>query len=199
PSPTTAISQREMRETGPAAVERLAASEAVRLFVERARAVRPEFALTPENAAAVAGICRRLDGLPLALELAAARNRLLPPAALLARLEPRLPLLSGGVRDAPPRHQTLRNTIAWSHDLLAPAEQALFRRLAVFAGARPCRWRRRAARGGTARLPDPVRHLAQDTPPRRAGPRRQRGTRLSPLARSPPAGRSRSRRRATRG
>ena len=82
----------------------------------------------------MAAICRRLEGLPLALELAAARIKLLPPEALLARLEQRLPLLSGGARDAPDRQQTMRDAIAWSHDLLTEAEQALFRRLAVFAG-----------------------------------------------------------------
>ncbi len=107
---------------------------AVRLFVERAQAVAPGFALTDETAPAVAAICRRLDGLPLALELAAARVKLLPPDALLARLERRLPLLSDGPRDAPSHQRTMRDAIAWSHDLLTPAEQLLFRRLAVFAG-----------------------------------------------------------------
>jgi len=106
----------------------------VRLFVERAQAVMPEFALTEPSAPTVAAICRRLEGLPLALELAAARIKLLPPEALLARLEQRLPLLSGGARDAPDRQQTMRDAIAWSHDLLTEAEQVLFRRLAVFAG-----------------------------------------------------------------
>ncbi|HEX5963529.1 MAG TPA: adenylate/guanylate cyclase domain-containing protein, partial [Gemmatimonadales bacterium] len=108
--------------------------EAVRLFVERAQAVRAGFTLTPEIAPAVAEITRRLDGLPLAIELAAARVRLLPPAALLARLEKRLPLLIGGPRDAPARQQTLRDAIAWSYDLLTADEQALFRRLSIFAG-----------------------------------------------------------------
>ncbi|HZQ36629.1 MAG TPA: helix-turn-helix domain-containing protein [Dehalococcoidia bacterium] len=107
---------------------------ALTLFAERARAVRPDLMFTPEHTAACATICRQLDGLPLAIELAAARVKLLPPAALLARLDRRMPLLVDGTRDAPARQRTLRDTLAWSYDLLTPAEQALFRRLAVFAG-----------------------------------------------------------------
>jgi predicted ATPase/DNA-binding XRE family transcriptional regulator len=112
----------------------LAGVPAVRLFVERAQAVSPEFTLNEENAHAVAAICERLEGLPLALELAAARVKLLPAPALRERLERRLPLLSGGPRDLPDRQQTMRDAIAWSYDLLSADEQALFRRLAVFAG-----------------------------------------------------------------
>jgi predicted ATPase/DNA-binding CsgD family transcriptional regulator len=121
-------------ETGNDPVGTLLEYPALALFVERARDARPDFALAPANAAAVADICRRLDGLPLALELAAARTRVLSPEAMVGRLGPGLALLTGGPRDLPVRQQTLRATIAWSYDLLGPAEQALFRRLAVFAG-----------------------------------------------------------------
>lgn len=107
---------------------------AIRLFVERTRAVRPGFMLTSGNAAVVADICRWLDGLPLAIELAAARGALLGPAALLERLDCRLDVLTIGPRDAPLRLQTLRAAIGWSYDLLDPDEQALFRALSVFRG-----------------------------------------------------------------
>jgi predicted ATPase/DNA-binding CsgD family transcriptional regulator len=112
----------------------LAENEAVRLFVERAHAVNPGFVLNDANATTIADICRRLDGLPLAIELAAARMKVLSADALLAQVGDRLRLLRGGARDLPSRHQTIRDTIAWSYALLAPEEQALFRRLAVFAG-----------------------------------------------------------------
>jgi len=109
-------------------------SDAVVLFVERARAARPQFQLTDENAAAIAEICARVDGLPLAIELAAARTRVLPPQALLRRLGQRLSLLTGGARDAPERHQALRATIDWSYRLLPDPQQRLYSRLSVFAG-----------------------------------------------------------------
>jgi tetratricopeptide (TPR) repeat protein len=108
--------------------------EAVRLFVERAVAVKADFSVTNENAAAVAEICARLDGLPLAIELAAARVRLLAPQAMLARLDNRLKLLKGGARDLPTRQQTLRGTIDWSYGLLEEEEKTLFGRLSAFAG-----------------------------------------------------------------
>ena len=108
--------------------------EAVRLFVERARAARADFQLTQENASAVAALCRRLDGLPLALELAAARARLLPPAAMLARLEHGLTLLAGGAVDGPHRQRTLLATLDWSYDLLDEPQRRLLRRISVFAG-----------------------------------------------------------------
>ena len=115
-------------------LEELSRLPAVALFVERAQAVKPEFALTKENAPLVTAICARLDGLPLALELAAARVKMLSPAAMLARLESRLNLLTGGARDLPTRQQTLRSTVDWSYGLLNASEQTLFRRLSVFTG-----------------------------------------------------------------
>ena len=119
------VSAEHVRELAP-----LPESDAVALFAHRARAVKGDF----ETSDAVGAICDRLDGLPLAIELAAARVRLLTPEALLERLERRLPLLTGGMRDAPERQQTLRATIEWSSELLAENERCLFRSLAVFAG-----------------------------------------------------------------
>ena len=121
-------------EAGMTAPDELLAFGAVRLFVERARAVDPHFELDADNAATVEEICRRVDALPLAIELAAARVRSLSPAALLARMTRRLPLLSGGPRDAPERQRTLRDAIAWSVALLDDAERTLFERLSVFDG-----------------------------------------------------------------
>jgi class 3 adenylate cyclase len=115
-------------------VERLSQYPAVALFLARAREARPDFQFTKATAPAVLDICVRLDGLPLALELAAARLKLLPPPALLERLKRRLPLLVGGARDLEARQQTMRNTLAWSEDLLEPEERRLFRRLSVFVG-----------------------------------------------------------------
>ncbi len=114
--------------------EQLSTYESVALFIERATAVRPDFSVTSANAPAVAEICVRLDGLPLAIELAAARVRVLTPQAIMDRLGDRLKLLSGGSRDLPERQQTLRGAIAWSHDLLDEADQRVFARFAVFAG-----------------------------------------------------------------
>ncbi len=114
-----------------------ATAPAVELFIDRAQAVRPELDLSPASRAAIEEICQRLDGLPLAIELAAARTRFLPPETLLERLPARLQVLDGGPRDAPERHRTLRATIAWSYDLLSPEEQLVFERLAVFSNGGP--------------------------------------------------------------
>ena len=114
--------------------EQLLDYEAVRFFVRQAQAARPSFALSADNAAAVAGICRRLDGLPLAMEIAAARVRLLPPPAILKRLDQSMNLLVGGAADLPTRQQTVRNAIDWSYTLLTLDEQTLFARLGVFVG-----------------------------------------------------------------
>src|SRR6516225_9646234 len=112
----------------------LAASPAVALFVDRAQAVRPGFTLTAANAAAVAEICRRLEGLPLAIELAAARTRLLDPSALLRRLTSSLDALGTGAVDLPERQRTLRATVQWSVGLLTEAERSLLETVAVFTG-----------------------------------------------------------------
>ena len=130
-------------------VDPLAVPEAVQLFASRARAASPRFTLTSDNAAILATICARLDGLPLAIELAAARIVALPLPALLARLEGTMSLLAGGPRDRPDRLRTMRGAIAWSHDLLAPEEQVLFRRLAIFVDSFGLN-----AAGAVAALPD---------------------------------------------
>jgi len=124
----------ELPPEGEAAPMRLAEYAAARLFVERAQSVRPGFAITEENASAVAELCRRLEGLPLAIELAAARIRLFPPAVMLIRLKARFELLRGGTRDAPERHSTLYTAVNWSYDLLQEDERRLLYRLSVFAG-----------------------------------------------------------------
>jgi non-specific serine/threonine protein kinase len=118
----------------PPSPDKLVASDAIHLFMVRAQAASSDFALTETNAPSVVEICRRLDGLPLAIELAAARIRHLPIDTLLLHMDRRLPLLTGGARDKPARLQTMRQAIAWSHDLLTTEEQTLFRRLAVFVG-----------------------------------------------------------------
>ena len=132
--PVPPLSMPDLKRPPP--LERLTQYEAVRLFVERARALKPDFEVNNESAPAVAEICVRLDGLPLAIELAAARIKMLPPKAMLQRLGNRLKLLTGGARDLPERQRTLRATIEWSHALLDEGEQLLFRRLAVFSGGR---------------------------------------------------------------
>jgi predicted ATPase/class 3 adenylate cyclase len=122
-----------LQSTSVDVVSTLSHYTAVELFIQRAQAVKPDFQVTTANAAAVAEICARLDGLPLAIELAAARVKLFPPQALLARLSSRLKLLVGGGQDRPARQQTLRSAIDWSYDLLDTTEQTLFRRMGVFA------------------------------------------------------------------
>jgi non-specific serine/threonine protein kinase len=139
--------------------ESIATIPSVALFVQRARAVQPSFALTETNALAVAEICRLLDGLPLAIELAAPYLKLLSPSALLERLERRLDLLERGPRDAPDRHRTLRGAIRWSYDLLSPRQQALFRDLAVFSGG--------ASLGATEQV---CRALGPEMPKEDSGP-----------------------------
>src|SRR5215471_1080997 len=130
PVPPLAVPDPDIRPT----IGSLAACESVRLFAERGAAAVPGFNLTEQNAPVVAEIVRRLDGLPLALELAAARVKLLPPEAILPRLEHSLGLLTGGSRDMPDRQQTLRATIAWSHDLLSAGARRLLAACSVFAG-----------------------------------------------------------------
>ncbi len=129
----------------------LAGSDAVKLFEQRAQLVRPAFRVTDQNAAAVLSICQRLDGLPLAIELAAARMRVLSSAQLAERLGDIFAVLVGGSRSAPPRHQALRATLDWSHDMLEAAERAVFRRLAVFYGGFTLNAAERVAAGGDIR------------------------------------------------
>ncbi|HEV2127126.1 MAG TPA: tetratricopeptide repeat protein [Thermomicrobiales bacterium] len=131
--PVPPLALPDLGPNGSPSFSEIARSDAVRLFAERAQAVDPGFELTEASAPVITEICQRLDGLPLAIELAAARSNTLPPVALLGRLEQRLPLLTGGARDQPARLRTMRDAIAWSYDLLLPDEQAVFRRLAVFA------------------------------------------------------------------
>ncbi|MGZ3617527.1 MAG: protein kinase domain-containing protein, partial [Ktedonobacteraceae bacterium] len=121
--------------TSPLHVHELTQYAAIALFLQRAMAIKPDFDVTTANVQTIAMICRRLDGLPLAIELAAARIKLLPPQALLQRLSHPLNVLTGGRQNAPERHQTLRNTIAWSYHLLNAVEQQLFRRVSVFVGS----------------------------------------------------------------
>lgn len=130
PVPSLSLPDRARRES----VDQLTRHEAILLFIARAQAVKPDFTVSSENADAIAEVCHRLDGLPLAIELAAARVNVFSPEALLARLEHRLTVLTSGPRDLPVRQQTLRQSIAWSYDLLTPGEQMLYRRLAVFVG-----------------------------------------------------------------
>jgi predicted ATPase/DNA-binding winged helix-turn-helix (wHTH) protein len=131
-------------------VTALPASAAVQLFQQRAMAVRPNFAITSENEAAIQALCNRLDGLPLAIELAAARTKVLSPSAILDRLQNRLQLLTSGPSDGPERHKTLRKTIDWSYDLMSAAEQRLFWRFAAF------------VRGGTLEAAEAVCNTNQD-------------------------------------
>jgi len=132
--PTLSLPEKGDRRGSGQTTDTLMRSEAVRLLVDRAKAVRPDFNINEDNASEIAEICRRLDGLPLVIELAAARLKILTPQVLLESLSERLKLLEGGARDLPKRQQTLRSEIGWSYDLLTDGEKRLFARLAVFAG-----------------------------------------------------------------
>ena len=142
----------------------LLTNESVALYVDRARAVRPDFALTAANAPAVAALCRRLEGMPLAIEMAAAWVKTMPPHKMLERLERQLDMLVSRRRDLPPRHQSLRATIEWSYDLLAPNLQAFFTRSGRVSG------RVDSGRGGSG-----VRRGGSPCPPRVAGAFADRG------------------------
>jgi excisionase family DNA binding protein len=140
---------------GTGSFDELISADAVQLFAARAQAVKRDFAVTPDNVAYIAAICQRLDGLPLAIELAATRIRMLSPAALLDRLDPQLSLLTGGPRDRPSHQQTVRDTITWSYDLLDIDDQALFRQLSIFVGGFSL-----AAAEAVAEMPDVLAGLA---------------------------------------
>ena len=151
---------------GARASQQIERCEAVRLFLERARSVRPEFALTPLNARAVADVCRQLDGIPLAIELAAARTRVLAVEQIAARLHDRFPLLTGGSPSTLPRHQTLGATMDWSHGLLPERERVLLRRLSVFAGGWTLDAAEAVCAGGalqTADVLDALTHLVDSS------------------------------------
>jgi predicted ATPase/DNA-binding XRE family transcriptional regulator len=134
PSPEAQVEAQAKELAGVGVLGQFGQYEAIDLFTQRTRAVVPQFELTEENASIVVGICRRLDALPLAIELAAARSKLLPPRALLTRLDQSLKVLTAGMQDLPPRQRTLRGAIAWSYDLLDEDEKALYRRMSVFVG-----------------------------------------------------------------
>ncbi len=151
------------RKDGPD-LEPIESSPAVQLFMQRARSVKPDFAIDSDNAQIIADICARLDGLPLALELAAARIKFLSPRALLARLQKRLQVLTGGAQDLPPRQQTLHNAINWSYDLLTNTEQRIFRLLSVFSGGCTLEAAEAVCAGMAESLPPELRdvHLEPD-------------------------------------
>jgi len=141
--------------------EEIAATAAVRLFVDRARAISPRFEVTPDNAEAVARICLAVDGIPLGLELAAARSRLVAVEQLADRLEQGADILSSTNRNSSPRHRTLRATIDWSYDLLGPREQILLRRLAIFCGCWTLDMAEEMCSGGVIAQSDVLDLLAQ--------------------------------------
>jgi predicted ATPase/DNA-binding CsgD family transcriptional regulator len=184
PVPPLALPTRDERTAFPSFAA-IAAAPAVQLFVARVRAVDPAFALDVDNGPVIAAICRRLDGLPLAIELAAARSHLLAPAALHTRLVHALPLLTEGPTDVPDRLRTMRDAIAWSYDLLTPEEQRLFRLLAVFVGGFTLEAADEVAGGGWQVTEDasslPSRRLAVSPSPSATRHRRPEGTRPATL------------------